>query len=187
MYGHERFYAYRRICGQKNGKLLLDEVLESPVHYQKMMKILHEFDESIINIAKSGNGTEYMILSKKYRKALPLNVYGDGMKKALILLAAVVKAANGILLLDEFETVIHTSAMNHIFSWILQSAQEMNVQVFLSSHSLEAISKVLQCDSALQDKINLYTLYHKEGKNLVRKMNCQEAIKAQDDWGVELR
>lgn len=84
MYGHERFYAYRRICGQKNGKLLLDEVLESPVHYQKMMKILHEFDESIINIAKSGNGTEYMILSKKYRKALPLNAYGDGMKKAFI-------------------------------------------------------------------------------------------------------
>ncbi len=170
-----------------DGKILLDEVMESPALYQEMMKILHEFDDSIINITKSGNGAEYMILSCKQPKAIPLSAYGDGMKKALAILAAVVKAKDGILLLDEFETAIHTSAMNHIFSWILQSAQKLNVQVFLSSHSLEAIGKVLRCDSALQDKINLYTLYNKEGKNLVRKMNCAEAIKAQDDWGVELR
>lgn len=169
------------------GRVLLDEVMESPTLYREMMRILHEFDDSIMNIIKSGNAAEYMILSDKYRKAMPLSVYGDGMKKALALLAAVVKAKDGILLLDEFETAIHTSAMNHIFSWILQNAQALNVQVFLSSHSLEAIGKVLRCDPALQDKINLYTLYNKDGKNLVRKMSCEEAIKAQDDWGVELR
>lgn len=170
-----------------DGKILLDEVLESPILYQEMMKILREFDDGILNIVKLGNRSEYMILSKKFRKAMPLSVYGDGMKKALALLAAVVKAKGGILLLDEFETAIHTSAMDHIFSWILQSAWKLKVQVFLSSHSLEAIGKVLRCDAALQDKINLYTLYNKEGKSLVRKMSCQEAVKAQDDWGVELR
>lgn len=170
-----------------DGRLLLDEVMENPTLYQEMMKILREFDDGILNIVQSGNGAEYMILSKKFRKAMPLSVYGDGMKKALALLAAVVKAKDGILLLDEFETAIHTSAMNHIFSWILQSARALNVQVFLSSHSLEAIGKVLRCDAALQDKINLYTLYNKEGKSLVRRMSCQEAVKAQDDWGVELR
>lgn len=170
-----------------DGKLLLDEVMENPTLYQEMMKILREFDDGILNIVKSGNGAGYMILSKKFRRAMPLSVYGDGMKKALTLLAAVVKAKDGILLLDEFETAIHTSAMNHIFAWILQSARALNVQVFLSSHSLEAIGKVLRCDTALQDKINLYTLYNKEGKSLVRKMSCQEAVKAQEDWGVELR
>lgn len=170
-----------------DGKLLLDEVMESPALYQELMKILHEFDDSIINITKSGSASEYIILSTRHKKAMPLSVYGDGMKKALVLLAAVVKAKDGILLLDEFETAIHTSAMNHIFSWILQSAQKLNVQVFLTSHSLEAIGRVLRCDPQLQDKINLYTLYKKDGKNLVRKMCCAEAVKAQDDWGVELR
>lgn len=170
-----------------DGSILLDEVMESPMLYKDMMRILHEFDDSIMNITKSGNGTEYMILSDKYNKAMPLSVYGDGMKKALALLVTVVKAKDGILLLDEFETAIHTSAMNNIFAWILHSAQRLNVQVFLSSHSLEAIDKVLKCTPDLQDKINLYTLYNKDGKNLVRKMSCKEAIKAQDDWGVELR
>lgn len=170
-----------------DGSILLDEVLENPTLYKDMMKILHEFDNSIMNITKFGNSTEYMVLSEKHSKAMPLSVYGDGMKKALALLAAVVKAKDGILLLDEFETAIHTSAMNNIFAWILHSAQNLNVQVFLSSHSLEAIDKVLKCAPDLQDKINLYTLYNKDGKNLVRKMSCKEAIKAQDDWGVELR
>lgn len=170
-----------------NGEIFLDDVMESPALYQRLMKILNEFDDSIMNITKSGNGTEYMILSYKRNKAMPLSVYGDGMKKALALLAAVVKAKDGILLLDEFETAIHTSAMNNIFAWILQSAQKLNVQVFMSSHSLEAIDKVLKCSPELQDRINLYTLYNKEGKSLVRKMSCTEAIKAQDDWGVELR
>lgn len=32
-------------------------------------------------------------------------------KKAILLISAVVSAKNGILLLDEFETAIHTSAM----------------------------------------------------------------------------
>ena len=91
------------------------------------------------------------------------------------------------ILQHEFETAIHTSAMNNIFAWILRSALKLSVQVFLTSHSLEAIDKVLKCAPDLQDKINLYTLYNKEGKNLVRKMSCAEAIKAQDDWGVELR
>lgn len=130
------------------GNLLLDEVMESPELYQKMMTILREFDDSIINIITSANGngrgTEYMVLSSKYKRAMPLSAYGDGMKKALVLLAAVVKAKNGVLLLDEFETAIHTSAMDHIFSWILNSAQKLNVQVFLTSHSLEAIGKVLR-------------------------------------------
>lgn len=172
-----------------NGNIIMDAVMESPVFYQKMMKILHEFDDSIINIVSSSNGgsAEYMVLSGRHKRAMPLSVYGDGMKKALVLLASVIMAKDGILLLDEFETAIHTSAMNNIFSWILQSAQKLNVQVFLSSHSLEAIGKVLRCDPGLQDKINLYTLYKKEGKNLVRKMNCMEAIKAHEDWGVELR
>ena len=57
------------------------------------------------------------------------------MKKAILLISAVVNAKNGILLLDEFETAIHTTAMNKVFSWILKSCLKLNVQLFLTSHS----------------------------------------------------
>lgn len=174
------------------GKVYLHNVLADAELYEEMLQILQEFDENIISINsvkvnEFSESLEYMVLTRNHKRALPLKVYGDGMKKAIVLLSAVLEAKNGILLLDEFETAIHTSAMDTIFSWILESAKKLNVQVFLTSHSKEAIDKVLRCKENLQPDINVYTLYKQNGKNLVRSMNCYEAMKAQDSLGLELR
>ncbi len=174
------------------GVLHFDDILLDSELYSEMITILKEFDEDIISVNSIKQDaamdlTEYMILTKKHKNALPLNVYGDGMKKVLLMLSAVLKARDGILLLDEFETAIHTSAMDSVFSWLLKSAMRLNVQVFLTSHSKEAIEKVLKSDEELQPYINLYTLYNYQGENLVRRMECKEAIHAQDNLGLELR
>lgn len=63
----------------------------------------------------------------------------------------------------------------------------MNVQVFLTSHSKEAIEKVLKCNEELRSDIHVYTLYRKEDRHLVRTMTCEEAINAQECLGLELR
>lgn len=173
-------------------ELNIDSILSDPASYEVLIHILQEFDPDITNISalKNKNNTrhsEYMILSKKHKKALPLNAYGDGMKKAVLLLNGIVRARNGILLLDEFETAIHTSAMDKVFSWLLRSAIEQNIQIFMTSHSKEAISKVLRLSEELQPYINLYTLYKYDGENYVRRMDCQEAIHAQENLGLELR
>lgn len=126
------------------GMLYLDDVLANTQLYEQLLNILQEFDSNIINISsiKAKNAVpEYMILTRNHNSAISLNSYGDGMKKALLLLSAIVRSQNGILLLDEFETAIHTSAMDSIFSWLLKNALKMNVQIFLTSHSKEAIDK----------------------------------------------
>lgn len=174
------------------GMLYLREILEDSELYAEMLNVLQEFDEDIIsinvaNVDEYSRIPEYMILSKRHKSALPLNVYGDGMKKAILMLSAVIKAKDGILLLDEFETAIHTSAMEPVFSWILRSAKKLDVQLFLTSHSKEAIDKILKCCPDMQDEINVYTIYKKSNKNYIRTMNGNEAVQAQDDLGLELR
>lgn len=172
------------------GMIFLDDVMADAQLYEQLLKILQEFDSNIINITsiKAKHGMpEYMILTKDHQSAIPLNSYGDGMKKALLLLSAIVRAQNGILLLDEFETGIHTSAMNSIFAWLLQSALKLNVQVFLTSHSKEAIDKILRLDDDLHSHISVYTLYKCDGVNYVRRLNCEDAIKAQEQLGLEIR
>lgn len=77
--------------------------------------------------------------------------------------------------------------MNKIFSWILSTAVKLNIQLFITSHSKEAIEKVLKCDPTLQDKMNLYTLYKKDDSTLTRKLSCYEAIEAMDDYDIEVR
>ena len=177
------------------GSVYLNSVLNDPELYEEMLEILRDYDEGIISInydmanemnPGSGRGV-FKILSRSCKKALPLNVYGDGMKKALLLMSAVMKAKNGVLLLDEFETAIHTSAMDRTFRWILRTCQKLNVQVFLTSHSREAIDKVLKCDSELQKDISVYTLYKDREQTLVRHLTGEQAVEAQDNMGLELR
>ena len=40
---------------------------------------------------------------------MPLSTYGDGIKKVIALAGRIADAQNGILLIDEIETSIHTS------------------------------------------------------------------------------
>lgn len=172
--------------------LNIDNILSDSASYETLIHLLQKFDDSIMNVTALKNErnphySEYMILSKTHKKALSLNAYGDGMKKAVLLLSGIVNARNGILLIDEFETAIHTSAMDSVFSWFLKSAMEQNIQVFMTSHSKEAIGKVLRLGKDLQPHINLYTLYKYDGENYIRSMNCSEAIHAQENLGLELR
>lgn len=158
-----------------------------------MIQILQEFDPGIISInvdnanEKFRRGNVYKILSKNHSKALPLNVYGDGMKKALLLMSAVIKTKGGILLLDEFETAIHTTAMDTTFKWILETCVRLDVQLFLTTHSEEAIDKVLKCSPELQDKIKVFTLYKNDKETVVCALTAHKAIEIKDEMGLELQ
>lgn len=175
------------------GELFLNNVLDNPDLYEEMLDILKEYDDGIISInydrknEKGMNRGVYKILSRASQKALPLNVYGDGMKKAILLMSAVIKAKNGILLLDEFETAIHTSAMDKTFRWILQTCKKLNVQVFLTSHSKEAIDKILKCDPEMRKDMVVYTLSKMKEKSVARRLSGDKAIEVQDHMGLELR
>lgn len=169
----------------------LQNILDNPELYEEILDILREYDEGIISINYSNHSKTrrgvYQILSKSHQKALPLNVYGDGMKKALSLISAAVMAQNGILLLDEFETAIHTSAMEQTFRWILETCKKLNVQVFMTSHSKEAIDKVLKCAPELMEDIAVYTMYKENEEISVRRLGAKKAIEVQDEMGLELR
>lgn len=175
------------------GTVFLSSVLDKPELYEQMLQILREFDPGIISINVDNSnekyrfGNVYKVLSREHKRALPLNVYGDGMKKAVLLMSAVIMMQGGVLLLDEFETAIHTSAMDHTFKWILETCVELNVQLFLTTHSEEAIDKVLKCSPRLQDKIKVFTLYKNQDETVVRTLDAIKAIEIKDEMGLELR
>lgn len=102
-------------------------------------------------------------------------------------MSAVIQSQGGILLLDEFETAIHTTAMNKVFEWILETCTKLDVQLFLTTHSEEAIDKVLKCSPKLQDKIKVFTLYKNEDGTIARAVDAYKAIEMKDEMGLELR
>ena len=193
--GEKKYFhnvVYIKPFAHTEGNFFLNDVLNNPKLYQEMLEVLKEFDPGVISINYDDGGNKrsggvYKILSKDNNRALSLDMYGDGMKKALLLMSAVIKAQNGILLLDEFETAIHTSAMNRVFKWILETCCKLNVQVFLTSHSEEAINKVLSCSEQLQQDMALYTLYKDGEGNSVRRLDAKKAVDVKENMGLELR
>ncbi|SFR71192.1 AAA family ATPase [Anaeromicropila populeti] len=171
--------------------VFLNSLFTEPDLYEQFVEIMRQFDPYFISInsieEENSYGRKFVILSKNHKEGLLLNAYGDGMKKAMLLLSAVIRAKDGILLLDEFETAIHISAMKDVFSWIIDTAVKLNVQIFMTSHSIEAIESVLKCCPVLQTNIRMITLVKVEDEVKVRNVNGEKAVQLLDEYGLELR
>lgn len=166
-------------------QLYLKSILTDPDLYEQFVEIMRQFDPGFLSI-NSVDG-KYVVLSKNHKEGLMLNAYGDGMKKAMLLLSAVIRAKDGILLLDEFETAIHVSAMKSVFEWIITTAVALNVQIFMTSHSIEAIESVLKCAPELQKEMRMITMVKVENQLKVRNVDGEKAVQLMDEYGLELR
>ena len=89
---------------------------------------------------------------------VPLSAQGDGMRRALAFATAAVQARNGILLLDEVETALHPGALEGVFRFLVASCRRMNVQLFATTHSLEAVDALLAATAGDAGRVAAYRL-----------------------------
>jgi ABC-type uncharacterized transport system ATPase subunit len=85
------------------------------------------------------------------RRPVPLRTLGDGMTRLLEISLALVNASRGFLLIDEVENGIHYAAHAGVWEMIFKIASELDVQVFATTHSWDAIlafQSVANADSA---------------------------------------
>ena len=161
----------------------LKPIFEENVLYEGVLDVLKGFDENIIGLNLLNN--ECYVNIKNYKKAVPLSTYGDGLKKAIVIMCAIAISRDGLLLIDEFETSVHLSIIPEMFESIIKAAEKFNVQLFMSSHSENSILALLNSNVNRQKDYNLYTLFEKDNKTLVRKLNGDSAIDVAS-WGVRL-
>jgi len=103
----------------------------------------------------------FAIREKGREAALDLAAYGDGMQRAFYLAMLFALVEGGVLFLDEFENAIHARALHPLAKLLSQLATEFRVQVFLSTHSAEAIDAWTQPD--LMNQVAGYGLRRSEG------------------------
>jgi predicted ATP-dependent endonuclease of OLD family len=82
---------------------------------------------------------------------IPLGSMGEGMRRILTLAMAAVTVENGFLLVDEIETGLHYEAQIDMWRLVLEVAQQLNVQVFATTHSLDCISAFQEALEQLED------------------------------------
>jgi len=79
--------------------------------------------------------------------------------------------------------------MEKVFSFMINAAREINVQLFLTTHSIEAIDKLLGCAGDGIDNIRVITSKRDiaSGHTLSRNLTGSEVLKDRQTFDSEVR
>lgn len=84
-------------------------------------------------------------------RPVPLNSLGDGMLRVLQLALKLFSAKGGFLLIDEFENGLHYSVQEKIWALLFEMAEQLDIQVFATTHSWDCIESFTKTAIARQD------------------------------------
>lgn len=97
------------------------------------------------------------------RSLVPASVMGDGVRRGLSIALSMLSAKSGVVLIDEIEAGFHVGAFSKVFDWLLNAAKQNNVQVFATSHSLEAIEEIARSNDDAYG-LSAYLLGNNQGR-----------------------
>lgn len=154
-----------------------------------LIEALRIFDDSIENFEVIGKERMIKLFSTKFDRPLSLYDYGNGMYKAFFIITAALLSRNGVLLVDEIEAGIHTGALSNFISKLLSVCKLNDVQLFMTTHSLEAIDTILydcQKDDYIKD-IAIYHIKNTEEKTIAKRYSGERLIRLRDNVGFDVR
>lgn len=130
-------------------------ILQKENGKNEVLELIRSFDDNIldIQILSTPTATATLYIKHKELGLAPLYVFGDGFKRALVIALTLLTIANGVLLVDEIETSIHVSALGSVFSWLIETCRRREIQLFVTTHSLEAIDAMLQPEIATDNVV----------------------------------
>lgn len=96
-------------------------------------------DEGLVTIEMVDEFKRFLVSHRAMAESLDLSNFGDGMQRVFVTSLLFAWVENGVLLLDEFENAIHASLLVPLARFVVELARAFNVQVFIASHSKEAI------------------------------------------------
>jgi hypothetical protein len=110
-----------------------------------LLEILQIFDADITGIEiVEGSHESTLVIDHRVFGPMPLHSFGDGIRKAVVVAGFALRAENGVLIIDEAETALHVKVQEPFFAALIRLADELNIQLFLTTHSLEAVDAIIR-------------------------------------------
>jgi AAA15 family ATPase/GTPase len=103
-----------------------------------ILETMQKFDPRIELIQPLPDGIFFGL--RGFDELVPSNLLGDGLRKFLNVITAISESKNSFILLDEIENGLHYSAHKLLWESILSMTDTFNVQVFITTHSIESIT-----------------------------------------------
>jgi predicted ATPase len=90
----------------------------------------------------------FIIKRRGWEQPVPIGSMGDGMWRMLSMAIAISQCKGGVLLIDEIDTGLHYAVMSQMWSLIYNTARELDVQIFATTHSYDCVYSLAQICSS---------------------------------------
>jgi hypothetical protein len=115
---------------------------------------------------------------------VPIGSLGDGIWKMLGLAIMLSQAKNGLILIDEIDTGFHYSVMSKMWRLVFETAKQLNIQVFATSHSEDCVKSLASiCRENVADGSDV-CLYRIDKDKAVHYNESQIVLAAEKDFEV---
>jgi len=165
---------------------LWDNINVQPFLRQAVFKGVQLIDKNIQEVVLVGRGkdTTPILIYEGSDKKIPLKSLGDGMTHLFHIILALVNAKNGFLLIDEFENGLHYTVQPKVWELIFKLAKDLNVQVFVTTHSKDCVECFQAVWESQEDEGTLHRLDNDPDEGvIVMPYNCGLVAYALDRSG----
>lgn len=93
-----------------------------------------------------------LVSQKGSKRRVPLGSMGEGMRRILALAISLAQSRRGFLIVDEIDTGLHWGVMSKMWELVMRTADDLKVQVFATTHSLDCLRGLKE---AVDDNVDL--------------------------------
>lgn len=157
---------------------------------ETVLELIRQFDPDImdIQVASFRGKRSANYLEHRHLGPAPLSIFGDAIRRAVLLANTLLSLKRGgVLLIDELETGIHVSALERVFVWLANLAKEFDVQVFATTHSLEAVDAMAQSVSNRIDDLVTFHLDQTETETRVKRIAGELLLRLRRERALDVR
>ena len=154
-----------------------------------MLDLIRQFDPDVLNVEVASFGGLRPAVYIKHKKlgVAPLSVFGDAMRRCLLMATTMTTLGKGgVLLLDEVEVGIHTEALPKVFKWLSDAARQLQVQVFATTHSLEVVDALLAA-GLNEDELAAFKVQQTDERTECKRFSATSLKRLRFERGLDIR
>ena len=148
--------------------------------------IKEHIDPRLTNIELADKWHRFLVSHLDFERASDLSSFGDGLRRIFEIGLLLASVRGGVLLIDEFESAIHPQLLRAFTHVVQEMAVEHNVQVFLTTHSKEALDAFIT-NNYRTDDIAAYALHRRSQGVDVRRFDGDQLLLLHEAGDFDLR
>ena len=148
--------------------------------------IKEHLDARMTNIELADKFNRFLVSHQDFDRAPDLSSFGDGLRRIFEIGLLFAGVRGGVLLIDEFENAIHTELLVPFTRMVQELAVELNVQVFLTTHSKETLDAFIGNGYNTED-IAGYAIGRDDGSAGVQRFDGNKLLRLHKALDFDLR